>query len=74
MKQNKSKFRSGITDMHLHVMMWIGISEMELNVLILFRSKGRPKFHINKVRLGYFCCNVQFCVSYVRDVWMLQPL
>jgi hypothetical protein len=30
------------------------ISQMERNVKLVLRSKGRPKFHINKVSLGYF--------------------
>jgi len=37
-------------------------------MLILLWSKGRPKFHINKVSLGHFYCNVQFCVGYGRDI------
>jgi hypothetical protein len=32
MKQNKSKFRSRLTDVHLHDVMRIGISNMEPNV------------------------------------------
>jgi hypothetical protein len=35
-------------------------------MIILLRSKGRPKFHINKIRLGYFYRNVQFFVGYGR--------
>jgi hypothetical protein len=37
-------------------------------MLILLRSKSRPKFHISKVSLGYFYCDVQLCVGYGRDV------
>jgi hypothetical protein len=33
-------------------------------MLILVRSKGRPKFHRNKISLGYFYCDIQFCVGY----------
>jgi hypothetical protein len=29
-------------------------------MLIILRSKGRPNFNVNKVRLGYFYCDVQF--------------
>jgi hypothetical protein len=73
MKQNKLKFRSRITDVHLYDVMWIGIKKWN-QMLILLQSKGRPKFHINKVSLSYFYCNVQFCVGYGRDIWMLWPL
>lgn len=36
-------------------------------MLILLQGKGRPKFDITKVRLGYFCCKVQFCGDYGED-------
>jgi hypothetical protein len=61
-KQNKSKFLSRITDGHLHdVLRWN-------QKLILLRSADRPKFHISKVTLRYFHCNVEFCVGYGRGV------
>jgi hypothetical protein len=37
-------------------------------MLILLQSKDRPKFHINKISLFYFYCNVQFCVGYGTDI------
>jgi hypothetical protein len=41
-------------------------------MLILLWSKGRPKFHINKLSLSYFYCNVQFCVGCGREILMYQ--
>jgi hypothetical protein len=66
-KQKKLKLCSRFTDMHLHDVMQIGISHTEPNVILL-QSKGRPKFHISKVNLGYFYCNVQFRVGHGRDI------
>jgi hypothetical protein len=66
MKQNKSKFHLRISNEHLHDMMQTGISNMEPNVN--FVMEQMPKFHINKVSLGCFYCNVQFCVGYSRDI------
>jgi hypothetical protein len=37
-------------------------------MLILLRRELSPKFHINKVSLGYFYCNVHFCVGYGTDI------
>jgi hypothetical protein len=37
-------------------------------MLILLRSNGRSKLHINTVSFGYFYCNVQFLVGYGRDI------
>jgi hypothetical protein len=37
-------------------------------MLILLWSKDKPNFHINNMSLGYFYCNVQFCVGYGRDI------
>jgi hypothetical protein len=37
-------------------------------MLILVRSKGSPKFHINEVSLRYFYCNVQLCVGHGREI------
>jgi hypothetical protein len=71
MKQNELKFFSGITDVHLHDVVRFGISEMKSNILL--RSKYRPNLHINKVSLGYFCCNGQFfCFCYDVDIGMLR--
>jgi hypothetical protein len=61
-KQNKWKFRSRISDMHLHDVMRNGFQKWN-EMLIFLRSKGRPNFHINKVS-----CNVQFCVGYGRGI------
>jgi hypothetical protein len=37
-------------------------------MLILLWGKGRHKFLIYKLSLGYFYCKVQFCVGYGRDI------
>jgi hypothetical protein len=37
-------------------------------MLILLRIKGKPMFRIDKVSLGYFYCNVQFCVGYDKGI------
>jgi hypothetical protein len=37
-------------------------------MLILVRNEGRPKFHIDKVSLGYFYCNVEFCIGHGRGI------
>jgi hypothetical protein len=37
-------------------------------MLFLLRSKGSPKFHINKISLGYTYCNIQFCDGYSREI------
>jgi hypothetical protein len=56
-------------------MMWCEMAFQKWNqMLILMQSKHRPKFHINKVSLGYFYHNIQFCVGYGREIWMLRHL
>jgi len=48
---------------------WCKIDILEMDsILILMRSKSRPKFHISRVSLSYFYCNVQFYVGYVTDI------
>jgi hypothetical protein len=66
MKQNKSEFRSRIANVHLNDVMQLAF-QMWNQMLILLRSKGRPKFHINNISLGDFHSNVEFCVGYGRD-------
>jgi len=53
--RKKSKFHSEITNVNLYNAMRIGLAFQKFNqMLILFRSKDRPKFHFNKISLGYF--------------------
>jgi hypothetical protein len=66
MNQNKSMFRSRIIDVHLHDVTGISISRMKLNVNS-FTEQRQTNFHNNKVRFGYFYCNVQFCVVHGKD-------
>jgi hypothetical protein len=37
-------------------------------ILLLYLSKGRPKFLIDTLYLDYFYCNVQFYVGLGRDI------
>jgi hypothetical protein len=56
-------------------MMWCEIAFQNWNqTLILLRSKGRPKFHINKGSLGYLYCNVQYCVGNGSGIWIPRML
>jgi hypothetical protein len=67
MKQNKLKFHSRITDVHLHDVMQICISKMEPNVNSLAEQR-QAQFSWEKESLGYSNCIVQFCVGYGRDI------
>jgi hypothetical protein len=68
-----SKFGSRINDVHSHAVKGTSIWKWK-QMLILLQSKGRPKFRVIKVSLGYFYCNVQSCFGYGRDIRMLRPL
>jgi hypothetical protein len=68
---NRTKFLSRITSVHLHDMMRSGTSKTENKHSLA--EQRRPKFHINKVTLGYFYCNIQFHIGYSTDIWMLKP-
>lgn len=62
MKLNKSKFHS--KNLHLNDAMQTDISRKLNRILILFKSKVRPKIHNSKLCSRHLHCNVQFCVGY----------
>jgi hypothetical protein len=57
-----------MTNVHLHDVMQIGISKMEPKVNFLM-EQGWPKFHSNRIGLGYFCCIMFSFVLVMVDIF-----
>jgi len=58
----------------MYMMLWKLAFWKQNQMLILLQSKGRLKFHINKVcKVHYIYCNGQVCVGYSKDILMVHP-